>query len=66
MPDLIHVQYSATGESTSVNPMRMREMQARAYAARAAQYLLLKAPPAKISFHFNLFEINEINHGENR
>ena len=46
MPDLIHVNYSTTGESTSINPLGMREMQARAFAARNAQYLLLKAPPA--------------------
>ena len=46
MPDLIHVHYASTGESTSTNAMGMREMQERAYAARAAQYLLLKAPPA--------------------
>lgn len=46
MPDLIHVQYAATGESTSTDEMGMREMQARAYSARASQYLLLKAPPA--------------------
>lgn len=46
MPDLIHLHYVSTGESISTNAMGMREMQARAYAARAAQYLLLKAPPA--------------------
>ncbi len=46
MPDLIHVHYATTGESTSTDTMGMREMQARAYTARAAQYLLLKAPPA--------------------
>ncbi|MBK8092974.1 MAG: ATP-dependent helicase [Verrucomicrobiaceae bacterium] len=46
MPDLIHVHYATTGESTSTDAMGMREMQARAYAARVAQYLLLKAPPA--------------------
>jgi superfamily II DNA or RNA helicase len=46
MPDLIHVQYATTGKSTSTDAMGMREMQARAYAARSAQYLLLKAPPA--------------------
>jgi len=46
MPDLINVHYAATGESTSTDALGMREMQARAYAARAAQYLLLKAPPA--------------------
>lgn len=46
MPDLIHVHYASTGASTSTNALGMREMQARAYAARASQYLLLKAPPA--------------------
>jgi len=46
MPDLIHVEYAATGESTSTDAMGMREMQGRAYAARFSQYLLLKAPPA--------------------
>ena len=44
--NIIHVEYQATGASTSVNEMGMREMQARAYAARNTQYLLLKAPPA--------------------
>jgi superfamily II DNA or RNA helicase len=46
MPDLIHVDYAATGESTSTNNMGMRQMQSRAYAERNSQYLLLKAPPA--------------------
>ena len=46
MPDLIHVHYSTTGESTSTDALGMREMQARAFSARASQYLLLKAPPA--------------------
>ncbi len=46
MPDLIHVTYAQTGQSSKQNPMGMREMQARAFAARNAQYLLLKAPPA--------------------
>mgnify|MGYP000736414605 CR=1 FL=1 len=46
MPDPIHVHYSTTGESTATDVLGMREMQARAYSARAAQYLLLKAPPA--------------------
>ena len=44
--NIINVQYEATGNSTTVNEMGMREMQARAYASRNAQYLLLKAPPA--------------------
>jgi superfamily II DNA or RNA helicase len=46
MPDLIKVEYAASGESTSTDAMGMREMQARAYAARNSKYLLLKAPPA--------------------
>ncbi len=46
MPDLVKVNYEQTGNSTKVNTFGMREMQERAYAARDAQYLLLKAPPA--------------------
>jgi hypothetical protein len=46
MADLLTVQYKQTGKSSNLNSMGMREMQARAYEARNAQYLLLKAPPA--------------------
>lgn len=46
MPDLIKVNYQQTGASTNTNKLGMRAMQERAYAARAAQYLLLKSPPA--------------------
>ncbi len=46
MPNLVDVTYAQTGESLSTNPMGMRDMQTRAFAARDAQYLLLKAPPA--------------------
>lgn len=46
MPNLVDVTYAQTGESTSTNNMGMRAMQARAYEARANQYLLIKAPPA--------------------
>lgn len=46
MPNLIDVTYAQTGESTSADNMGMRAMQARAYEARANQYLLIKAPPA--------------------
>ena len=46
MPDIVHVTYNQTGESTQTNSMGMRDMQARAFEARDAQYLLLKAPPA--------------------
>ena len=46
MPDILNVQYNQTGKSIQQNNMGMREMQARAYEVRNAQYLLLKAPPA--------------------
>lgn len=46
MADLLTVQYKQTGKSSNLNAMGMREMQTRAYEARDAQYLLLKAPPA--------------------
>jgi len=46
MPNLVDVTYAKTGQSLSINKMGMREMQARAFNERNAQYLLLKAPPA--------------------
>lgn len=46
MPDIVHVTYGQTGQSSKTNPLGMREMQEKAYQARDAQYLLLKAPPA--------------------
>lgn len=46
MPNIIDFQYEQTGHSKKQNSLGMREMQQRAYAARDAQYLLLKAPPA--------------------
>jgi len=46
MPDIVHVTYGQTGESISTNSMGMRDMQARVYEQRDAQYLLIKAPPA--------------------
>ena len=46
MPNIVDVPYQQTGESTQTNSLGMREMQIRAYEARDAQYLLLKAPPA--------------------
>ncbi|CAM5209247.1 hypothetical protein OURE66S_01826 [Oligella ureolytica] len=46
MANLLTVNYKQTGKSTNSNAMGMREMQARAYDERNAQYLLLKAPPA--------------------
>lgn len=46
MPDIVHVTYAQTGQSSRTNSLGMREMQEKAYQARDAQYLLLKAPPA--------------------
>ncbi len=46
MPDLVHVEYAQTGQSTAVDSMGMREMQVKAFAKRESQYLLIKAPPA--------------------
>lgn len=44
--NIVNQDFAQTGESTRNNFMGMREMQERAYEARDAQYLLLKAPPA--------------------
>ncbi|MFI1743251.1 DEAD/DEAH box helicase [Thalassobellus sediminis] len=46
MPDIVYVKYQQTGKSKSTNEYGMREMQQKAFEARTAQYLLIKAPPA--------------------
>lgn len=46
MTDIVNVNYGQTGKSSKINSLGMREMQEKAYQARDAQYLLLKAPPA--------------------
>ncbi len=46
MPDFVLVTYGQTGASQKQDAMGMRAMQARAYAERGSQYLLVKAPPA--------------------
>ena len=46
MPNFVDVTYAQTGDSLSTNPLGMRDMQAKAFEARDAQYILLKAPPA--------------------
>jgi hypothetical protein len=46
VPNLVDVSYERTGASTKTDALGMREMQAKAFAARDGQYLLLKAPPA--------------------
>ncbi|MEM7671659.1 MAG: DEAD/DEAH box helicase, partial [Pseudomonadota bacterium] len=45
MVDLVRMTYGTATGATS-NAMGMRPMQARVYEARAAQFVLLKAPPA--------------------
>lgn len=44
--NLIQIAYDSDGSSVEVDELGMREMQQRVYAARDAQYLLVKAPPA--------------------
>ncbi len=44
--NILQVSYAQTGQSASHNEMGMREMQARVFAERNSQYLLIKAPPA--------------------
>lgn len=46
MPNIVDVTYAQTGASKSTDELWMRSMQAKAYEAREAQYMLLKAPPA--------------------
>jgi hypothetical protein len=46
MTNIVEVTYAQTKASTKTNEFGMRDMQEKAYAARDAQYLLLKAPPA--------------------
>jgi hypothetical protein len=49
MENIVKINYEATGKSTQVDSMGMREMQARAYAARNSQYLLIKRHPPQVS-----------------
>jgi len=44
--NFVDVTYQQTGKSLETDQYGMREMQKRAFAARNAKYLLLKAPPA--------------------
>jgi len=46
MENIVNINYAQTGKATNTNSLGMREMQAKAYEARAKQYILLKAPPA--------------------
>ena len=44
--EIVNIKYEQTGRSSDVNELGMREMQAKAYAARDKRFLLIKAPPA--------------------
>lgn len=46
MVDLVRMTYGHAHSAKKTNAMGMRPMQARVYEARAAQFILLKAPPA--------------------
>jgi hypothetical protein len=46
MVDLVRMTYGHSATNDKTNAMGMRPMQARVYDARAAQFMLLKAPPA--------------------
>ncbi|WP_424929490.1 DEAD/DEAH box helicase [Amaricoccus tamworthensis] len=46
MVDLVRMTYGHSGADSKTNSLGQRPMQARVYEARAAQFLLLKAPPA--------------------
>lgn len=46
MTNVVEVRYGSSGASQRLDELGMRPMQARAWKARAAQYLLVKAPPA--------------------
>lgn len=59
----VEVNYAQTGKSKSTNELGMREMQAKAYEARSAQYLLLKAPPASGKSRALMFiALDKLNH----
>lgn len=44
--NVVNVTYAQAKTSVNTNELGMREMQQRVYEERAAQYLLIKAPPA--------------------
>lgn len=46
MPNIVETKCAQTGKSTQINEFGMRDMQAKAFEKRDAQYLLLKAPPS--------------------
>lgn len=44
--NLVNIEYAQTGQSSTINELGMREMQAMVYEQKHRQYLLVKAPPA--------------------
>jgi len=44
--NIVEIKYEQTGNSSNINELGMREMQAKVYKARDEQYILVKAPPA--------------------
>ena len=44
--NVVSVEYARTGDSVNTDKLGMRAMPQRVFASRAAQYLLVKAPPA--------------------
>jgi hypothetical protein len=46
MTNVVEVRYGSSGASQKIDDLGMRPMQARAWKARAAKHLLVKAPPA--------------------
>ena len=46
MSKVFEISYKQKGTSVNTNELGMREMQAKVYAKRTKQHLLVKAPPA--------------------
>lgn len=63
MVEMVNVAYGRSGVSQAINALGQRPMQARAYAARGAQFLLLKAPPAAGKSRALMFiALDKMNH----
>ncbi len=44
--NIVDIRYERTAQSSNTNELGMRDMQAKVYAVKDKQYLLVKAPPA--------------------
>ncbi|RNL45644.1 DEAD/DEAH box helicase [Ochrobactrum sp. MH181795] len=63
MVEVVSMAYGRTGASKTTNALGQRPMQARAYAARGSQFLLLKAPPAAGKSRALMFiALDKMNH----